>query len=208
MEMVFPPRCVFTRKEGAYISGEQSVLFKFLKDQDFHEGEHLDGCFACFSYTDPRVRKVVECFKFHGIRGLREFMAESMLLALPENIRTDEVMFVPIPLHWTRHVWRGFNQAETLAHAMAKKTKHGQIVCAIKRVQKTKQQAKLRREDRIQNVNGAFDIKANHDIAGKTIVLVDDVTATGSTLEQAAKVLQGFGAKAVYGVVFARGGHE
>lgn len=96
--------------------------------------------------------------------------------------------FVPIPLHWTRKMKRGFNQAEILAKRLGQ---HGNIAVLdmISRIKKTEYQARVQRELRKDNVVNVFSIKKDIHIKGKHIMLVDDLCTTGSTAVAVAKLL-------------------
>lgn len=97
---------------------------------------------------------------------------------------------VPIPLHWSRYAWRGFNQAEIIARVIAKK-KNVPMVNLLKRVKRTEFQSKLRPLERVANVRDAFvlTVVTNEKYKDKHILLVDDLVTTGSTLKAAAKEL-------------------
>ncbi len=97
--------------------------------------------------------------------------------------------FIPIPLHWTRNMKRGFNQAEILATCLSSYSKIP-IMHALKRCRATKYQVKVQNTDRCYNVKDAFKLhNLNVDLTGKHIMLVDDSCTTGSTAIEAAKML-------------------
>jgi ComF family protein len=96
--------------------------------------------------------------------------------------------FIPIPLHWTRTMKRGFNQSELIAESLSSYSKIP-VVHALARVKKTEYQVKVEQVDRRCNVKGAFELaQFDFDIAGKHIMLVDDSCTTGSTAIEAAKI--------------------
>jgi ComF family protein len=113
--------------------------------------------------------------------------------------------FIPVPLHWTRYAYRGFNQAEVIAHSLAKHSNKS-VAHLIKRIRKTAFQAQLPTIKRPDNVKDAFAlIKGDKDLyAGKHLVLVDDLMTTGSTLHEAAKVLLPLNPSAISVVVVSR----
>jgi ComF family protein len=102
----------------------------------------------------------------------------------------DYDVIVPIPLHWTRYAWRGFNQAHEIARVISK-NKKVPITYLIKRQKQTVYQSAIPSTARIENVKDAFvlnDAYAKH-YKDKHILLVDDLMTTGSTLRSAAKIL-------------------
>ena len=106
-------------------------------------------------------------------------------------ITKDDVL-IPVPLHWQRYAWRGFNQAEIIAAVIARK--HGAAVAPLlKRVKKTEYQAEVRsKEDRHTNVQDAFTWNARYkpsDYAHKRFILIDDLMTTGATLRIAGNAL-------------------
>lgn len=108
----------------------------------------------------------------------------------------------PVPLHKKRYAERGFNQAEILARMLASQT--GILFFdGAKRVKETAQQATLSKQEREKNVGEAF--VALPGVAGKVVLLVDDVFTTGSTMQECAAALKKAGAREVRGFSIARG---
>jgi ComF family protein len=110
---------------------------------------------------------------------------------------------VPVPLHPTRLRQRGFNQSQLLAQ-FAGDMLGVEVSDALIRTRRTDAQVTLGAEQRKANVAGAFTVKQNIVVAGLSIVLIDDVVTTGSTLSACAKALIGAGAISVKAVSLAR----
>ena len=113
---------------------------------------------------------------------------------------------VPVPLHWMRRFWRGFNQADLLAKSFcqAQGLKYAPLI--LKRIRHTPSQGMKKRKQRQENVKHAFQLSDAHkkSIQGKHILLVDDVLTTGATLNACAAELLKGGAKRVSAVTLAR----
>jgi len=115
--------------------------------------------------------------------------------------------FVPVPLHWSRRLVRGYNQSLVLA----KKLKHSsaKINTDLVRIRRTKSQpAMISAAARARNVAGAFAVRYGHKLAGRKICLVDDIKTTGATLNECAKTLKQAGASKVFGLVLAVAGQK
>lgn len=96
---------------------------------------------------------------------------------------------VPIPLHWTRYAWRGYNQAEEIARVVSKQS-NKPVVHLLKRIKRTPYLSSFSSDQRAQNMQNVFRLCTDTDeYHGKRILLVDDVMTTGTTLTQAAKEL-------------------
>lgn len=98
---------------------------------------------------------------------------------------------IPIPLHWTRYAYRGYNQAEIMANVIARRH-NKEIVALLKRNKRTIFQSRLSLADRADNLEDAFTIRRSCDVTlfyKKHLLLVDDLMTTGSTLKAAAREL-------------------
>jgi len=148
------------------------------------------------------LREMILSFKTDSGKATKTlcFLANSALSAGSFQSRID--YFVPVPLHWTRKVRRGYNQsqilAEQLIHPIVK------VNTDLVRVRRTKSQASMKTpHQRLRNVQGAFAVRERHDFAGKRICLVDDIKTTGATLNECAKTLKDAGAAKVFALVLA-----
>jgi ComF family protein len=156
---------------------------------------------ASFGFYEGNLRGLIHLFKYSGMKPLVRPLAAFLERAIPIDQAFDAV--VPVPLHWRKRWSRGFNQAELLARRVAKH-RRVPLLFALKRKRSTAVQATLAIAGRRRNVAGAFAIRAKADVAGKTILLVDDVMTTGATATACASVLKRAGAKSVSLVTLAR----
>ncbi len=116
-------------------------------------------------------------------------------------------MLVPVPLHWTRRLVRGYNQSHRIAGRLRHPT--ARICSDLVRVRRTRAQpAAATAAARQRNVKGAFAVRPDHRYAGRTVCLVDDIKTTGATLNECARTLKQAGAARVYALVLAVAGQD
>jgi ComF family protein len=172
--------------------------------------KNLDRLFVATSYEEPLVEKMVITMKYKFVKGLAndngQLMANYFNKKIQPNVNIDDlVVLVPVPLHRRRFNWRGFNQSEIIAQKIGNELTMV-VAPVLVRKTNTRPQAEIKeRVERIKNSRGVFKCLNPEKVSGKTILLIDDVSTTGSTLEECAGALKGAGAKAVFGFVFARG---
>lgn len=154
------------------------------------------------------VREVIHGFKYEGKRHLLPLLGRWIAEAADDPLlRAPPVeAWVPVPLHWSRLWWRGFNQAALLARAVARKH-GGPCIEALHRTRSTGTQTRLEKEQRWQNLHGSIGVKkrALPRIRGREVVVVDDVLTTGATAHACAHALLRAGARGVRILTVARG---
>jgi len=137
------------------------------------------------------LRAVILRLKHKGGQGLAEVIGRLWARTMaPRLTALAPQLVVPVPLHWRRRWTRGFNQSETLARALAAELKIPCRPWALRRTRPTPQQTLSTIAQRRDNVRGAFAARNVSGIAGKTVVLVDDVMTTGATASEAARALR------------------
>jgi ComF family protein len=115
---------------------------------------------------------------------------------------------IPVPLHPSRLVERGFNQAALIARSIASRLDAPFLPLALARVRDTPQQTNLDREARSRNVARAFRVRRAQSVCSRAVLLVDDVRTTGATLDACTNALMSAGARAVTRAVVARVRHD
>ena len=160
---------------------------------------------ASFGPYEGSLRLVLHALKYGGRRRASGRLAEAMLEepAVRALVSSSDVL-VPVPLHPRRMRERGFNQSALLAEEIGRRT--GRPVCpdALVRRLDTIPQAGLTAAARRRNVEGAFAVRRKASVAGRTVVLVDDVLTTGATAFACARRLGEAGATEVRLLTVAR----
>lgn len=152
------------------------------------------------------VRELIHRFKYDRHFHLRHPLAAWMADGLEdERIRADPFDgLVPVPLHSARQREREFNQADELARIVARRAGKPVFRC-LRRTRYTTTQTRFDREQRMENLRGAFRVRDTRDVTGRHLILIDDVFTTGSTVEECARVLRAAGAASVRALTVARG---
>jgi len=155
---------------------------------------------AAVLFSDP-IPKVIHHMKYNGLFALAQPLANLMVEAWTKwQIPVDLV--VPIPLHPDRQRERGYNQSDLLTRHLSEQLNLAYDLKALRRTRHTSPQVGLSAVDRLTNVQNAFWADAR--VAGKHVLLIDDVCTTGATMAAAAEALLAVGAKTVSGYCVAR----
>jgi len=171
----------------------------------------LNGLTTVFQYKGI-FKKAIKKLKYKFITDLAGNLVESFLSFCGEDktftqfCRQTNVFLVPIPLHPSRRRWRGFNQAELLGKMIAENLALPFQPNLLLRKKKTKPQVKLSKDERAENIKGAFILNGNLKLEIKNLkfIIFDDVWTSGATMREAARVLKRSGAQKVWGLALAR----
>ena len=167
----------------------------------------IDGCFAIVSYSGI-IKKLLYQYKYRpNLSDLRSFLAALFYEGMIQNEllykQLDNALLVPVPLHAVRLRSRGYDQVALLTKNVSKLSDLP-AEQLLRRVKKTSSQYGLKREERVRNMKDAFEV-LNNNAKEKTLLLVDDIVTSGTTLAEAARVLKKAGYGKVYGLAFAHG---
>ncbi|MGB9864168.1 MAG: ComF family protein [Candidatus Saccharicenans sp.] len=227
--VIFPSTCKIC---GKFLEGEEKVVCAdCLSRAEIHRGEACQVCgrffyfkegtsFVCHEclkepppFTRHRavgsysgiLKQMIILFKYRQHESLKRPLTRLMRRS-PEIQRLFEGLdlVIPVPLHPTRLKERGFNQAELLAEEISREVGIPVARKVLIKRRKTLSQVSLEAEERKHNLSGAFSVRKAEKIAGKVILLVDDVFTTGSTCRECSRVLLEFGAKEVRVLTLAR----
>ena len=154
---------------------------------------------------DDVARTLVHALKYGDRLDLAPMMGRWMATA-GRSLTAEADAIIPVPLHWRRYWARRFNQSALLAEAIAKASQVPLVLGALRRVKATPQQVGLSQSARALNVQGAFRVSPSGKaaVAGRRLILVDDVITTGATVDACARALLRAGAAEVNVLTFAR----
>lgn len=220
LDLFFPKRCVACKKFGAYfcktclnkVEFVQNPICPICQKQAIGGKTHpvcqtkygLDGLAAGCFYKGP-IRLAVKKVKYRFVHDIAAELCDLLVSNLWRFNLPDNVILVPVPLHWQRKNWRGFNQAELIAKKLNKNFKVA-VWDIILRTKNTKPQVELGRKERLKNVAGAFALgPSSHTLSGRNLLLVDDVYTSGATMKECAKILKRAHAKSVWAMTLALG---
>jgi ComF family protein len=177
----------------------------------------IDRGRAAGHYEDS-LRDIIHAFKYEGRRSLARPLA-ALMRRQAGPLLDDVDWIVPVPLHWRRARERGFNQASDLARALITRlssrvagqertasTRRPRLLHALRRVKHTTVQAELPAARRHKNVRDAFELSGRRrdELDGSCVLIVDDVSTTGATMDACARVLKAAGVKEVRAITAAR----
>jgi len=137
------------------------------------------------------AQNLIRQFKYRGNSKIGTYLGKQYGNILKDQILYRQIdMIIPVPLHFRKEERRGFNQSEVFGRALAEAMGKPCETKVLKRVRHTATQTKKSRQERLDNLAAAFQLKDGFKIEGKHILLVDDVLTTGATLEACVLVLQ------------------
>ena len=228
LDLLLPPRCLAC---GSVVAAEAPLCPACWPKLSFLAPPHCACCGLPFGH-DPGASALCGACSAHPpvfqrARAVFRYdeASRGLILAFKHGDRLDAVpafarwlagagaellgeaeLIVPVPLHRRRLFQRRYNQAALLAHALAKRSGLPVASQLLLRRRNTPSQGHLKASQRRQNVRGAFAVAPGGDatLAGKRVLLVDDVFTTGATLEAAAKPLLAAGAREVDCLTLAR----
>lgn len=228
LHFLFPPTCINCKKP---LSTDKSLCSICWKNLSFLSQPNCGTCarpldisltpnpICVFCLRDPplysktrsaliynaHARKMISSFKQghtnHVVPTFSQWMYH-----VSKDVLKDADFIIPVPLHWRRLIYRGFNQSALLAQGISKLSHVPYHPLLLQKNKSTLPQASLPEKSRHQNVKKAFSISTKYSnlINNKYIVLVDDVMATGATLSACAEPLLKAGAAKVSIIVLAR----
>lgn len=229
LNLLFPKSCRGCGKNGTYICDQCFEKINIVSRQccprcrrkndggifcgeNCKNGFYFEQLVVCTDYAkNALIKKLLVLFKYKFSMELSsvfgKIIEKEFFNFRGLGGRGQSVLIVPVPLHKKRLKYRGFNQSKILAEQIVTFDKKFILCDCLKKIINTPEQAKLSKTERLANLENAFSFKENFGeiVAGKTIILVDDIATTMSTINECSKVLKECGAKYICAIVLARG---
>ncbi len=198
IEVIGEPKC---EKCGKQLQSDEKL---FCTDCD--EMNHVfDRGICIFDYKEE-MKEVLYRFKYKNKRCYSDFFGYVGAKKYKKLFRRWKVkMIVPIPMYQKKQQRRGYNQAEEFAGSLTEYTDIPMATDLIKRLRETKPQKGLNKEERYKNLKNAFGVNQEKAKGVNSVLLVDDIYTTGSTIDACAKVLKAAGVEKVYFMCVAGG---
>ena len=205
LDFLYPEKCTFCHR--ILKKKEDGICFRCSRVIPYtfdNEKQKLPFIMECYSplYYENDVKDSLHRYKFGGLQFYSKVYAGLIFENTSiKNLNYDFISYVPLSAGRLRD--RGYDQAKLIAEDLAKPTGK-KCIRTLDKIKNTKAQSRTGAFDaRSKNISGAYRICKNTDVKGKTILLIDDIITTGSTLSEAASQLVANGA-VVYAATVAR----
>ena len=204
-KLFFPPKCVFCRRilEEYGVCDRCKVTLPYRQPAESKDKiMFVDEVYSCFKYEGD-VKNAIIRYKFGGMSCYSEDFSVYLTECIKKNLEGKYDIISWVPLSKKRLHSRGYDQARLLAEGVCKRLG----ITAVRTLNKCRNAAPQSRQndpsERMANILGAYEI-AGEDVAGKRIVIIDDVMTTGSTTSECARVLKTAGAASVIVLTLAK----
>lgn len=213
LDLIYPRQCFGCGQIGKYFCDQCLAQVSLTENKSylFDQISSLDGVVSLFEYRGL-TRLGIHKLKYRFLTDSKHEWQRLIRVALGAKLSTQSgwrlkrflltnPVLVPVPLYWRRHNWRGFNQAEVIAQMLSNNLKLNIRNDLVSRIKATIPQVGLSRWQRQVNLQKAFVVKSR---APKSVLIVDDVWTSGSTIKAVAKGLRKTGAKTIWALTLAR----
>ena len=206
LDLLWPRNCEIcgcpVDRDGRYICADCLNRIPFVRPEDgMYE---IDDAASAVRF-ECETREIINDYKFNSHIWLRDDFVDWIEAAARSRFDVAAIdAVIAIPTTLGHRINRGYNQSALLAEPLAKRLDRRFLGRAVARTGQPKRQSSLTEEERAENVKGTFKVREPSLVRGRTILLVDDIMTTGSTLSECAKTLKAAGAWRVWSVTLAR----
>lgn len=210
LNLIYPNVCGFCNNPNKNSLCKKCEIklkkYEIAKKEDFlrKKSKHFDYLISMLKY-EGCVREKIISYKF----GEQAYLYKTFSKIILNNQNICDILcfydiITPVPMYKLKKYERGYNQTELIAKELAKKLDIKIGSKYLIKNKNTKVQSTLSKMQREQNVKGAFTVKFKEEINGKSIILLDDIYTTGSTVNECAKMLKRAGAKEILVLTIAK----
>lgn len=204
LDILFPIECIECGSSNFLICDK---CFKTIKVNkiNYFSTDCIDEVHVCCSFHNRLLQCAIHLYKYQYIENLSKYLSTLMISYFLQI--TDKILnpiIIPVPLHKKRLIERCFNQSYLIADSFCKKFDYVLKDNLIRRTKNTKQQAKLNKEQRIDNMKNSFELLDKDFVQNKNFIIIDDIYTTGSTVSEIAKLLKNSGADKVWCIVIGK----
>ncbi len=213
LNLIFPPKCIFCGKLLNYdvklcICNDCNPKIPYLRNGKINlikNNSYFDDVICICEYSGI-IKDALKRYKFFNRPSYNMTFAQMMYSKISEMTDWKKVdIILSVPLHRKKERKRGYNQARLIAKQLGKLLGIRESQRLLVRTKNTDSQSLLNRIDRLENVKDAFEVSDVSAVRGKSILLVDDILTTGTTLNECCKVLKNAGADTITAAVVATG---
>lgn len=198
-DLLFPKYCLECKKQGKYVCS--NCLSKVPS------GGWSGTNYAVFKYEGV-IRKAILALKYKFATDVADELAEAVIGELKKNntfTNSNNLILIPIPIHWKRLNWRGFNQSKIIGEKIALKMNWKFMPDLLIKKKQTKAQAELKGNGRMNNLKDAFLFNQKYGgLKKEQIIVFDDVYTTGSTINESKRILENAGFDSIDSLTLAR----
>ena len=220
LELLFLKSCVQCGKVGAAVCDDCLAEIKAIQTQvcpkcgkisdrgtwcpSCKGDSQLTGIIIAAEYQKGPTKEMIHYLKYNSVTELAPLLADLMIDQLIDEDLPKDIIITVVPLHRKKKLERGYNQSELIGKIVAEKLGIEYQNLLIRK-KYTESQVKLKGAQRRKNLDNVFELTKSIDVSGRSIILVDDVSTTGTTLEECARILRVANARRVWGLVVSKG---
>ena len=190
LSLIYTQPCYFCKstKEDTILCSKCATKITFLNEVVFKRIKDTN-VYACAIYDDV-IKKLIKDFKYHKQKKLAPLQAKLMYEYWQKLNIEGDFLIIPVPIHNNRKKQRKYNHMDLVADELSKLTNYANNKNFVIRTKDTENQYKLKKQERIKNIKSAFSLDVAQNIPKeRKFLIIDDITSTGTTLEEIIKLL-------------------
>lgn len=195
LDWIYPPTCgVCGKLDGNLLCKRCELMLmaeaKFVVEKNQNKENNFEEHLYIFQY-EGRIRRMILNYKFKDKSYLYKTFVNFLLKEefFFQILQTYDTI-IPVPISKKRKKERGYNQSFLIANEIAKRLQMECNTCCLVKIKNIIEQSKLKKEERVDNIQGVYELKKAEILKDKKVLLVDDIYTTGSTVNECCKMLK------------------